>query len=424
MWETFQHNGIYYPSNYVQTKNYMLYDNKYIPLNLLAEMYAYLYFKVKDKYKDQTFNNNFFKSWKRYLPKDSIIKHFQLCNFSHFAKKHLPKSQEIPLRFKTCVIDGQNYPINYPCMEPACIFTGRGEHPLRGTIKPLILPEQVTLNLSTNASIPLCPLLGHNWGSIVHNNNANWIASWKDSLGNLKYIYPLCDNFIKTKFEFAQSLKQKLNTIRKKYNLLLDSECLKHKQLATAIWLVDHYCIRVGNEKPDDSADTVGCCTLRLEHVNCKDNILTLNFLGKDSIPCSKTIKLDPKVYKNILQFTKNKNKKDQLFDLIDAPMCNRYLHKLLPNLTAKVFRTCHASSKFCHLLHNANSKKEYILANKKIAKLCNHTNTTTSKNNYIDPRITFAFVRRHQLNIHNFFSESQLEKYKWALDTSFHFKF
>ena len=37
--------------------------------------------------------------------------------------------------------------------------------------------------------------------------------------------------------------------------------------MATAMYLIDHLALRVGNEKSEDEADTVGCCSLRVEHV-------------------------------------------------------------------------------------------------------------------------------------------------------------
>jgi DNA topoisomerase-1 len=49
--------------------------------------------------------------------------------------------------------------------------------------------------------------------------------------------------------------------------------------------------LRVGNEKDEDEADTVGCCSLRVEHIKLYDriehigeNIVEFDFLGKDSI--------------------------------------------------------------------------------------------------------------------------------------------
>ena len=49
--------------------------------------------------------------------------------------------------------------------------------------------------------------------------------------------------------------------------------------------------MRAGNEKDaDEAADTVGCCSLRCEHINLlkhdegKDYVVEFDFLGKDSV--------------------------------------------------------------------------------------------------------------------------------------------
>jgi len=34
-----------------------------------------------------------------------------------------------------------------------------------------------------------------------------------------------------------------------------------------AAYLIDKLALRVGNEKTEDEADTVGCCSLRKEHI-------------------------------------------------------------------------------------------------------------------------------------------------------------
>ena len=75
----------------------------------------------------------------------------------------------------------------------------------------------------------------------------------------------------------------------------MKSTNIKHKMLGTATYLIDTLAIRVGNEKNDDEADTVGCCSLRKEHLTFEsDNTLILDFYGKDSMRFFKksTIKL------------------------------------------------------------------------------------------------------------------------------------
>lgn len=103
--------------------------------------------------------------------------------------------------------------------------------------------------------------------------------------------------------------------------------------------------LRVGNEKGDDEADTVGCCSLRVEHIAFEeDNKITLDFLGKDSIRYHSTVEVEPIVYKNLKKFTHGKNKDDDLFDRINASRLNEYLKEIMEDLSAKVFRTYNAS--------------------------------------------------------------------------------
>lgn len=45
-----------------------------------------------------------------------------------------------------------------------------------------------------------------------------------------------------------------------------------NRQLGVATYIIDVLAIRAGNEKGEDKADTVGCCSLRVEHVNLLEN--------------------------------------------------------------------------------------------------------------------------------------------------------
>lgn len=53
--------------------------------------------------------------------------------------------------------------------EPPGIFRGRGEHPHAGKLKERIMPEFVSLNCGLNAPIPICPVPGHSWKSVIEN---------------------------------------------------------------------------------------------------------------------------------------------------------------------------------------------------------------------------------------------------------------
>ena len=58
-----------------------------------------------------------------------------------------------------------------------------------------------------------------------------------------------------------------------------------------ALYFIDKLALRAGNEKDEDQADTVGCCSLRVEHIELTEQgqgdqefLVEFDFLGKDSI--------------------------------------------------------------------------------------------------------------------------------------------
>ena len=94
----------------------------------------------------------------------------------------------------------------------------------------------------------------------------------------------------------------------------------------------------------------------------------------------------------------------------------------MLPNLTAKVFRTMKASSVFQSNLDT--DIQSFRIANNKAANICNHTNNLTSKLNYIDPRIIFAFSKRNDIPIENLLGKQFAMKHNWAKNVESSFIF
>merc|ERR1719474_1699605 len=95
------------------------------------------------------------------------------------------------------------------------------------------------------------------------------------------------------------------------------------------------------NEKDtEEAADTVGVCSLRIEHVKLFLETLEveLDFLGKDSMRYYNKIKFPELVFRNMQRFVKGKQPSNQLFEEIDSSIVNNYLTKLMPGLSAKVF--------------------------------------------------------------------------------------
>jgi DNA topoisomerase-1 len=425
-------------------------------------------------------------------------------------------------------------------VEPPGLFLGRGDHPKAGMLKKRITPEMVTLNLGKDAPIPECPVPGHNWGSIVHNDEVSWLAFWKDTISDsFKYVWLSASSRIKgeadmKKFKTAQNLKECIDEIRNKYKKELKSKDIKVKQRATALYLIDHLALRVGNEKDEDEADTVGCCSLRVEHIKLKEpNIVEFDFLGKDSMRYQNIVEIDEIVFKNLKLFIHGKQERDELFEQLTTTALNAHLKSQMEGLTAKVFRTYNASITLQKELDKLEDSSNmtiaekmlfYNRANREVAILCNHQKTisksfssqmgkidekiqeledekkkledkleeiktekkrkkedseeeeeeengenkkkkkkrklpddpekikkmmekinqrienwktkktekdelktvslTTSKINYIDPRISVAWAKKHQVPIEKIFSKTLRMKFPWAMDVDENWKF
>ena len=135
----------------------------------------------------------------------------------------------------------------------------------------------------------------------------------------------------------------------------MDSNNAEDIQLGLATYFIDKLALRVGNEKGEDEADTVGCCSLRVEHITLTEqNKITFDFLGKDSMRYFNTVDVTPKVYELMKKQMLKKQPKDELFHLINASRLNDYLKTHMNDLSAKVFRTYNASI----TLQNQLSKK------------------------------------------------------------------
>lgn len=108
-----------------------------------------------------------------------------------------------------------------------------------------------------------------------------------------------------------------IDRIRRDYEVELSDKVMVTRQRATAMYLIDRFALRAGNEKGDDEADTVGCCSLRCEHITLElPNKVIFDFLGKDSIRFFQSFEVSDQVFKNLRIFKKEpKTGSDLLFD-------------------------------------------------------------------------------------------------------------
>jgi DNA topoisomerase-1 len=60
-----------------------------------------------------------------------------------------------------------------------------------------------------------------------------------------------------------------VDKIREQYRDDWKSKEMKVRQRAVAVYFIDKLALRAGNEKDsDETADTVGCCSIRVEHIS------------------------------------------------------------------------------------------------------------------------------------------------------------
>ena len=165
------------------------------------------------------------------------------------------------------------------------------------------------------------------------------------------------------------------------------------------MWVIDILALRVGGEKNEDEADTVGCCSLRVEHLKFNSaegsHEIELEFLGKDSMLFKQTInfaeerfgELGRLVYGRLKNFCAGKSVGAQVFDEINPSVLNKHLSSLMPGLSAKVFRTYNASvtlentlpsSEEISALSIQEKLQRYNDANRQVAILCNHQKTVS----------------------------------------------
>lgn len=515
------------------------YDGKVMRLSEETEEVATFYGRMLDHdyTTKEVFNKNFMRDWRKYMTEyeREKIRDLSKCDFSeineHFKKvsearkarskeeKNVEKEKnaQIQAEYGFCTIDGHQEKIGNFRIEPPGLFRGRGEHPKQGMVKGRILPKDVIINCSKDSNFPEAPG-GMAWKKIQHDNTVTWLASWTENIqGAIKYVMLNPSSKLKgekdmMKYEKARELKKIIPRIREDYEGDYKSKEMRVRQRSVALYFIDRLALRAGNEKDEDQADTVGCCSLRVEHVDLydekdgKEYVVEFDFLGKDSIRYFNSVAVAKPVYKNVKMFKENKKPEDDLFDRLNTTTLNQYLNSLMDGLTAKVFRTYNASYVLQDQLNKLTEEEDavsakmlsYNRANREVAILCNHQRAIpkthdqsmanmeekinkkgedikkaekdlkhakkayknggsanekilcekkkkavqrlleqlekleiqrtdkdenknialgTSKLNYLDPRISVAWAKKHDVPMEKVYNKTQREKFMWAID-------
>ena len=415
-WTHMEHNGVLFPPEYEPHNIKIKYKGEPIDLTPEQEEVATFWGTVigSDYANKEIAIRNFTKEFRKVLPekyKNAELSDFDFTPIREYLdkKKEKMKSrtpeekkadkekrQKLMDYYGWALVDGSCEKMANFLVEPPGLFRGRGEQPLTGTIKKRIYAEDITLNVGEDEPVPVCTQPGHSLGEITSNNEGTWLAYYKVRK-NTKYVFLNASSKFKgmsdyKKYEKARRLKDSIDKIREDYNKKLVDKNPENRQLGVATYLIDKLALRVGNEKGEDEADTVGCCTLRVEHITFgEDNTITFDFLAKDSMRYLNTVKIEPIVYENLKRFVKGKNPENDLFDLINAQKLNDYLKQLMDGLSAKVFRTYNASFVLQQQLNKKDFKIDddinekvnfYNKANKDVAVMCNHQRTVPKNYN------------------------------------------
>ena len=437
-WTTLEHKGVAFPPEYQSRGIGIIIRGERFILNHDQEELIYAWAKKKNTHyiQDPIFQSNFLIDLRTLLPEKfrsidfindiDFSEAFRLVDHENAMKeaeiqrvKSLPKDEKKKIslqkkeereRLKSiygkAIVDGVEVEIANWLVEPPGLFMGRGQHPLRGKWKPRVRAQDVILNLGENAPVPEGA-----WKDIVHDHSSTWLATWIEKItGKRKYVW-LHDSAVlrqsndKEKYDKAKNLEKYIGKVQKQIiRIMLNSNSINQKKIATVCYLIFKLAMRVGDEKDPDEADTVGASTLRVEHIKFPEKdgkqFIEFNFLGKDSVPWQKTLEVNSQdtrgLYNNLKLFMNGKEQNSPIFDKITSSKVNMFLRNIdpknVPGLTAKVFRTYIATKTVKEELSDPKKwidknspevEKIYVMkmANLKAAITCNHKKGIDPKN-------------------------------------------
>uniref|UniRef100_A0A672ZFZ3 DNA topoisomerase I n=1 Tax=Sphaeramia orbicularis TaxID=375764 RepID=A0A672ZFZ3_9TELE len=398
-WKFLEHKGPVFAPPYepLPSNVKFYYDGKPMKLSPEAEEVATFFSKMLDhEYTTKDiFRKNFFKDWRKEMTSEEKAKITDLkkCNFTEMseyfkglseARKAMTKEQKLKIKeenerllqeYGFCIMDNHRERIANFRIEPPGLFRGRGDHPKMGMLKRRIRPQDIIINCSKNSKHPEPPP-GTKWKEVRHDNKVTWLVSWTENIqGSIKYIMLNPSSRIKgekdwQKYETARRLKKCVDRIRAQYREDWKSKEMRVRQRAVAIYFIDKLALRAGNEKEEgETADTVGCCSLRVEHIKLypenegQEYVVEFDFLGKDSIRYYNKVPVEKRVFKNLQLFMENKEPDDDLFDRLNTSVLNKHLQELMDGLSAKVFRTYNASITLQQQLKELTNEDENIPA-------------------------------------------------------------
>ena len=235
--------------------------------------------------------------------------------------------------------------------------------------------------------------------------NGHIQAVGTDDAGRRQYLYHPDWRVKRDKQKFDRVLRaaQKLPAARRaiKRDLGLEGMPLERAD-AVAVRLLDLGYFRIGSDIYADTNGSFGLTTLEKRHVRKRGTTMVFHFVGKSGIEHSIEID-DPEVVPALDSLRKRRGGTERLLAYLDekrwsdldSSAVNTYLSTMFDDLTAKDFRTWHATVLAAAALaasdEPGDTKRSRQRAIKsavaEVAEYLGNT-PTIAKNSYIDPRV------------------------------------
>jgi len=204
------------------------------------------------------------------------------------------------------------------------------------------------------------------------------------------------------RFAKAAKMGEHMHELRATLEKDSHSSDVKTRDAAVVTRLIDHTTIRVGGSDSEKDTGSVGATTLRAEHVHVNpDKSVDLRFPGKSHKDWDRHI--EGPLAHELASRAEGKAPGDQIFK-VNASDVNKYLEHASPiKITAKDFRTFHASSMAHSILSKASpppkvsAKEAEATIKKAIEATSKHLGNTPAicKEKYINPRVIDAYRSR-----------------------------
>jgi len=317
-------------------------------------------------------------------------------------KKALSKEEKIAIKnekealkekYGFAILDGESVPLSGYMIEESNWILTRGKDPRKFCWKYAVEKSDVTLNIVNGK-----PVSGFN---CISDNTVIWVMRYKIKCGRPEMKAFMELNKI-IAFAPSVSVRQANNSGKfdKSKNILKNWNKIQSQVLADAtdcslkknpkhealiVYLIQETGIRIGGEKDERRAKTYGMSTLEKRHITLgSDFTVTFDFLGKDSVPETRTIIIDENVWYNLESLLACRDTNERIFNNdIDV---NGYLKKIHPGATVKNLRTVKCN--------------EVLVKNLKTKKVTK-TNTEAEKLRAIfEANLEIAKTMNHQKNI------------------------